>query len=71
VSPRIGRPPMKARERKRQLLSVRFSDEEKRSLDRAAKLAGESVSDWARRALLASAAAPLSSELGTPPAQPS
>ena len=52
---RIGRPPIAKKLHKASLLSVRFSAEEKRSLDRAAQLADTSLSEWARRALLAAA----------------
>ena len=52
MSARGGRPPLREEERRRVLLSVRFSEEERRALDAAAKRSGESLSDWARRSLL-------------------
>jgi hypothetical protein len=53
--PRIGRPPVPRKLAKASLLSVRFSGEEKRTLDRAAKISGEKLSEWSRRILLAAA----------------
>lgn len=49
---RIGRPPVPAKLAKGSLLSVRFSDEEKRQLDGAAERAGLKLSEWVRRELL-------------------
>lgn len=52
-----GRPKLPEGAAKGSLLSVRFSDTERAALDEAAESAGESVSEWARRALLKAAAA--------------
>ena len=54
-APRIGRPPLAARERKGTLLSVRFPDAERHALERAAKREKLSLSAWARRTLLRAA----------------
>jgi hypothetical protein len=51
-----GRPPVPKKLAKGSLLSVRFSEEERRALDRSAKRDGVRLSEWARRVLLASAA---------------
>jgi hypothetical protein len=51
--PRIGRPPIPKKLHKASLLSVRFSAEERRLIDRAAK--DEGLSAWARRVLLSAA----------------
>jgi hypothetical protein len=51
--PRIGRPPIPKKLQKASLLSVRFSAEERRIIERAA--GNEGLSAWARRTLLASA----------------
>lgn len=53
--PRIGRPPIPKEFHKASLLSVRFSADERHLLERAAS--GEGLSAWARRVLLAEAAA--------------
>jgi uncharacterized protein (DUF1778 family) len=53
--PKLGRPPVPKGLTKGSLLSVRFSGEERKSLDRAAKLAGLRLSEWARRTLLKAA----------------
>lgn len=57
-APRIGRPPVSKKLAKATLLSVRFSESERASLDRAAKKEGVKLSEWARRALLAVAIDP-------------
>lgn len=67
---RIGRPPLPKKLAKGALLSVRFSTDERRALERAATEGGTSLSQWARQALLL-AAASLSSEPGTPTEPPS
>ncbi len=54
-APRIGRPPLPKKLAKGALLSVRFSESERASLDRAAKKEGAKLSAWARRVLLAQA----------------
>ncbi len=54
---KIGRPPLPKGQAKGALLSVRFSDAERITLDEAAQAAGERLSEWARRALLKAAAA--------------
>ena len=51
----MGRPPLAKKERKASPLSVRFSGDERRLLDHAAKHTGEKLSEWARRTLLAAA----------------
>ena len=53
--PRIGRPPVPKKLAKGALLSVRFSADERRVLDRAAERTGKRLSEWARLALLAAA----------------
>lgn len=53
--PRIGRPPIPKKLHKASLLSVRFSAEERRAIERAAK--EEGLSAWARRVLLTEAGA--------------
>lgn len=53
--PRPGRPTVSAKLAKASLLSVRFSADERRTLERAAKREGLKLSAWARRALLVSA----------------
>lgn len=55
--PRIGRPPLPKGEAKGALLSVRFSADERRTLQGAAERSGESLSEWARRTLLSVAVA--------------
>lgn len=55
VKPRIGRPPVPKRLAKGALLSVRFTAEERKALEQAAEREGLKLSEWARRALLASA----------------
>ena len=53
--PRIGRPPVPKRLAKASLLSVRFSEAERGTLDLAAERDGLRVSEWARRILLSAA----------------
>lgn len=50
-----GRPIVPKKLAKGALLSVRFSAEERRLLEKAAQTAGLKLSEWARRHLLASA----------------
>jgi hypothetical protein len=54
--PRIGRPPIPKKLHKASLLSVRFSADERRIIERAAK--DEGLSAWARRVLLSVASSP-------------
>ena len=63
----MGRPPIPKREHKASLLSVRFSKEERRILEKAAFRKGLVLSAWARHSLLDAA----SFALDTPPAPPS
>ena len=49
----MGRPPLAKRERKATHLSVRFTEDEHRGVERAAKAAGVAVSEWARSVILA------------------
>jgi predicted HicB family RNase H-like nuclease len=48
---RIGRPPVPAKLAKGSLLSVRFSEDERKALERAAEREGVSLSEWARGTL--------------------
>jgi hypothetical protein len=50
---RMGRPPLAKKERKTTHLSVRFTTDEHRAIERAAKAAGVALSDWARGVILA------------------
>lgn len=50
-----GRPAIARKLAKGSLLSVRFTEDERRMLDRAAGQGGLRLSEWARRALLAEA----------------
>lgn len=54
-----GRPPVPKKQQKGSLLSVRFSETERRALEAAADNAGATLSAWARRVLLTA--------LGKPP----
>lgn len=68
---RIGRPPLPKKMHKATLLSVRFSSDEKRALDRAAHDADASLSEWARRVLLSAASsAPPETSQAPPSEQP-
>jgi hypothetical protein len=49
----MGRPPLAKKERKAAHLSVRFTEDEHRGVERAAKVAGVPVSEWARSVILA------------------
>jgi predicted HicB family RNase H-like nuclease len=64
---RMGRPPLKARERKAAHLSVRFTEDEHRALERAAKAAKLPLSEWARSVILGAA----TGAGGTQPERPS
>lgn len=65
---KLGRPPVPKKLAKGSLLSVRFSGDERKTLDRAADREGLKVSEWARRALLAAASsAPASLPPRSPP----
>ena len=50
--PKLGRPPVQKKLAKGSLLSVRFSESERKVLDNAAEAAGVSLSKWSREALL-------------------
>ena len=50
--PRIGRPPVPKKLAKASLLSVRFSAVERKMLERAAGMAGVTLSEWARKTLI-------------------
>jgi hypothetical protein len=52
---RMGRPPKPKADRAAKLLGVQFTNAERRELEAAAKLAGESLSEWARNLLLSAA----------------
>ena len=49
----MGRPPLAKKERKATHLSVRFTEDEHRSVERAAKAAGLALSEWARSVIIA------------------
>jgi predicted HicB family RNase H-like nuclease len=49
----MGRPPLAKRERKVAHLSVRLTEAEHRAAERAAKAAGQALSEWARSLVLA------------------
>jgi len=73
--PHIGRPRVAKKYAKSSLLSVRFSNDERRALERAAKREGLRLSFWARRALLVEAHAVeggggIGASLGPTPTQP-
>jgi hypothetical protein len=53
VKKKLGRPPVPKKLAKGALLSVRFSAEERKGLERAAERASLKLSEWARRILLA------------------
>ena len=50
---RMGRPPLAKKARKATHLSVRFTEDEHRGVERAAKSAGVALSEWARSVILA------------------
>lgn len=52
TKPKMGRPPLPKKLAKGTLLSVRFSEDERMELERAASREGARLSEWARRALL-------------------
>jgi len=49
----VGRPPVPKKLAKGSLLSVRFSESERRSLERLAEREGLTLSKWTRKTLLA------------------
>lgn len=49
---KLGRPPVSKKLAKGALLSVRFSTEERKTLEAAAEREGLKLSEWARRVLL-------------------
>lgn len=53
---KLGRPPVPKKLAKGALLSVRFSAEERKQLERAAGRGGLRLSEWARRTLLGASA---------------
>ncbi len=53
--PKIGRPRVPKKLAKESLLSVRFSESERKALEEAAKRVGVRLSEWARRELLKAA----------------
>ena len=53
VKKKLGRPPVPKKLARGALLSVRFSDSERRALEVAADRDGVKLSEWARRTLLA------------------
>jgi uncharacterized protein (DUF1778 family) len=55
VKPRMGRPPLPRGEARAVVFTLRLTDEERDALDRAAKLAGKPVTQWARETLVACA----------------
>lgn len=55
---RRGRPKTPRKLAKSTLLSVRFSESERKALEQAAAREGIRLSDWARRALLAAISRP-------------
>ena len=52
-APKMGRPKLPKKLAKGSLLSVRFTAEERKALDAAAARAGLSLSQWARKTILA------------------
>jgi hypothetical protein len=64
-APKIGRPPVPKKLAKGSLLSVRFTEEERGALERAAKQAGVVLSAWARGVLLGAALKPLGLSSGS------
>lgn len=54
-APKMGRPKLPKKLAKGALLSVRFTAEERRVLDAAADREGLSLSQWARKTMLAAA----------------
>ncbi len=69
----MGRPPIPKKLHKASLLSVRFSAEERRAIDRAAENRGVGLSTWARDVILAavsSSPAPLPAPAQESPSEP-
>ena len=54
-APRIGRPPVPKKLAKATLLSVRLSEGERKLIEHAAERDGVGLSEWARKALIATA----------------
>ena len=54
----MGRPPMAKKERKAAHLSVRLTEAEHRAAERAAKAAGQGLSEWARSIVLVASSHP-------------
>ncbi len=50
---RMGRPPLAKKERKATHVSVRFTEDEHRALERSAKSSGLALSEWVRSVILA------------------
>lgn len=57
AKPKLGRPPVPKKLAKGSLVSVRFSESEKRLLETAAEKDGARLSEWARKALISAALA--------------
>jgi hypothetical protein len=55
VKAKRGRPPVPKKLAKGSLLSVRFSQQERQALERAANRSGVTLSTWARSALISAA----------------
>lgn len=55
AKPKLGRPRVPKKLAKGSLLSVRFSEDERKTLERAAEREGLRMSEWARRTLLGAA----------------
>lgn len=51
-APKMGRPPVPKKLAKASLLSVRFSEAERKALEKAARRSGMRLSEWARVTLL-------------------
>ena len=60
TKPKLGRPPVPKKLAKGSLLSVRFSEGERKQIDHAAERHGMRLSEWARRTLLEAANEPTS-----------
>jgi hypothetical protein len=67
---RMGRPPLAKKERKAAHLSVRLTLDEHKSAERAAKVAGLALSEWARGVVLSASSLP-SGDAGTQRRPPS
>lgn len=60
--PRLGRPPIPKRDRRGEIVLVRMTKAERSYVAYAAKLKGESISEWMRAELIAAADATLDAE---------